>query len=84
MAKFNGTWAVCVAAALSLLFWGQFVASAEELPSVERASFHKGFVFGIATAAYQVLIKNDFYYLKIIQNFNFLLSKVEKPWQNNI
>lgn len=53
MAKFNGTWAVCVAAALSLLFWRQFVASAEELPSVERASFPEGFVFGTATAAYQ-------------------------------
>jgi beta-glucosidase len=44
---FKGAWVV-----LALLFCGQF-ASAEELPSVERASFPKGFVFGTATAAYQ-------------------------------
>jgi len=53
MARFNRIWA-CVAAAISLLVLGQFCASAaEELPSVERASFPKGFVFGTATAAYQ-------------------------------
>jgi len=67
MAKFSGTWAVCVAAALSLLFLGQVFASAEELPSVERASFPKGFVFGTATAAYQVLIKILFITLKLFQ-----------------
>lgn len=42
-----------VLVAVALLLSEQF-ASAEELPSVERASFPKGFVFGTATAAYQV------------------------------
>jgi len=78
MAKFSTSWAICVAATISLLFWGQFVASAKELPSVERASFPKGFVFGTATAAYQVLVKNDFYYLKIILILTFC------SWQNTI
>jgi len=58
MASFHQTWGY-VAVVISLLVWGQFCAiAAEELPSVERASFPKGFVFGTATAAYQVLIKS--------------------------
>lgn len=50
MASFNCTWVYV--AAISLLVLGQF-ARAAELPSVERASFPKGFVFGAATSAYQ-------------------------------
>jgi len=87
MAKFSGTWAACILAAITLLFWGQFVASAEELPSVERASFPEGFVFGTATAAYQVLIKHDSYYLKInliLIFFNRSLKSHQKSWQNNV
>ncbi|KAG0622012.1 hypothetical protein M758_3G065000 [Ceratodon purpureus] len=43
---------VCVVLVAILLVSQQF-ASAEELPTVERASFPKDFVFGTATAAYQ-------------------------------
>lgn len=43
-------WIVFIAVVLTL----QQLVRAEDLPTVERASFPKNFVFGAATAAYQV------------------------------
>ena len=46
---------------VGLLLVSQQFASAEELPTVVRASFPKGFVFGTATAAYQVRVQTSFF-----------------------
>ena len=66
---------VCVVLVAILLVSQQF-ASAEELPTVERASFPKDFVFGTATAAYQVRVHTKIVWFLI--NPSVLVTKLDE------